>query len=54
MLMCVEPDHPVFGIAGPIYDVLGSWIVGAVNGDISADEFVENTQMEINAIVDSM
>ena len=49
-----EPDHPVFGIAGPIYDVLGSWIVGAVNGDISADEFVENTQMEINAIVDSM
>lgn len=49
-----EPNHPVFGIAGPIYDVLGSWIVGAINGDISADEFVENTQMEINAIVDSM
>ena len=49
-----EPNHPVFGIAGPIYDVLGSWIVGAVNGDISPEEFVENTQMEINATVDSM
>ena len=50
----MEPNHPVFGIAGPIYEVLGNWLVGAVNGDISAEEFIENTRSEINYIVDNM
>ena len=46
-----EPSHPVFGIAGPTYDIMGNWLIGGVNGDISVEEAIEGAREEIEALM---
>ena len=46
-----EPNHPIFGIAGPTYDVMGNWFQGGVNGDISVEEAIQGAREEIEAMM---
>ena len=46
-----EPNHPIFGIAGPTYDVMGNWFAGGVNGDISAEEAIQGAREEIESMM---
>ena len=41
-------NHPIFGIAGPTYDVMGNWFPGGVNGDISVEEAIQGAREEIS------
>ena len=46
--MIFDPKSPLAGIAGPIFDVMSTYFVPTLNGEMSAAEAVEEIKLELN------
>lgn len=48
--MIFDPKSPLAGVAGPIFDVMSTYFVPTLNGEMEAAEAVESIKEELNAL----
>jgi multiple sugar transport system substrate-binding protein len=49
--MVFDPDHPIAGVAGPIYDAVGNFLAPAVNGQLAVDQALQMFQQELESLL---
>lgn len=48
--MIFDPKSPLAGVAGPIFDVMSTYFVPTLNGEMDPAEAVESIKEELNAL----